>query len=73
MRNYHLAPDGARWKLTRENDGTLLFFETKEDAVEGCAAYMGEHPGSLKIHRANGSFEEERTYPRSMDPIETKG
>jgi hypothetical protein len=73
MKNYHLSPDGARWKLTREDDGTVLFFDNKEDAVAGCAEYMGEHAGSLKIHRADGSFEEERTYPRSADPLKTKG
>ena len=72
MKNYHLSPAGARWKLTRENDGTVLFFDNKEDAVAGCTEYMGEHPGSLKIHRADGSFEEERTYPRSADPVEAK-
>ena len=28
---------------------------------------------SLKIHRMNGTIEEERTYPRKSDPTKTKG
>lgn len=73
MKNYHLIPEGDRWKLTHESDGSLLYFETKDDALNGCAEYMREHQGSLKIHRADGSFEEERTYPRALDPVESHG
>ena len=74
MKNYHLSPDGDAWKLTSE-DGTVTVqnFDTKEEAVASCAAFMQERTGSLKIHRADGSFEEERTYPRAADPVETKG
>jgi len=28
---------------------------------------------SVKIHKADGTIEEERTYPRSADPRRTKG
>lgn len=73
MRNYHLIPDGDRWKLTFQNDGSLLFFDTKEDALTGCAEYMREHHGSLHIHRADGTFEDERTYPRERDPVKSQG
>jgi len=73
MNNYHLTRNGDRWQLTRQSDGTLLFFDTKEDALHGCSEYMGEHPGSLKIHRSDGTFEEERTFPRSLDPVKSRG
>jgi hypothetical protein len=35
--------------------------------------YMQAHPGSVKIHKENGQIQEERTYPRSADPSESKG
>ena len=73
MDTYHLTPDEDRWKLIVETDGTVLFFDTKEDALAGCAEYMNEHHGSLRIHRADGRIEEERTYPRSRDPVESPG
>ena len=73
MKVFHLLPDAGRWKLTEQGDGIVLYFDTKEDAVTGCAAYMGEHPGSLKIHHADGTIEEERTYPRALDPVESAG
>ena len=28
---------------------------------------------SVKIHKVNGEFQEERTYPKSSDPRKTKG
>ena len=74
MKKYHLTPDGNRWRLTGEgSDRTLCDFDTKEQAVERCAQLMQKDPGSLKIHKADGTFEEERTYPRSADPVESKG
>ncbi len=30
-------------------------------------------PTSLRIHKKNGRFQEERTYPRSADPRRSKG
>jgi len=30
-------------------------------------------PVSVKIHKLNGQFQEERTYPRSADPRQSKG
>ncbi len=73
MKYFHLIPDDDRWKLTEQGNGAVLYFDTKEDAVEGCAAYMREHPGSLKIHHADGTIGEERTYPRALDPVESAG
>ncbi|MCC9043304.1 DUF2188 domain-containing protein [Myroides sp. M-43] len=29
--------------------------------------------GSLKIKKLDGKFQEERTYPKSIDPIKSKG
>lgn len=32
-----------------------------------------ESPVSLRIHKRDGTFQEERTYPRSADPKRSKG
>lgn len=63
MRNYHLSPDAGRWTLRRETDGSLNFLDTKEDGVAAWTQHMQGQPGSLTIHRSNGSVEEERTQP----------
>jgi hypothetical protein len=74
MDSYHLLPHGDRWRLTMEGSENILGdFETKDDAVADCAAIVRESTGSLKIHRADGTIEEERTYPRLADPVESPG
>lgn len=74
MQNFHLSPDTNGWKLSSEG-GELIVenFDTKEEAIEACSQFMGHRIGSLKIHRADGTFEEERTYPRAMDPVRSPG
>lgn len=72
--NYHLVKDGSQWKLRRENrQRASLTFDTKQAGISGSAEYMRKHGGSLKIHLETGKIEEERTYPRSADPRESKG
>jgi hypothetical protein len=67
--------DKDTWDL--ENDKTdkvVKRFDTKEDATAGGAlkkAIGGE--GSVKIQKANGKFQEERTFPKSEDPKKSKG
>jgi hypothetical protein len=65
-----------RWDL--ENDKTnkvVKSFETKGDATAGgvMKKVLGEDGGSVKIQKENGRIQEERTYPRSADPRESKG
>jgi hypothetical protein len=64
------------WNL--ENDKTnrvIKKFETKEDATAGgvLKKAVGNEGGSVKIQKENGRFQEERTYPKSKDPKESKG
>ncbi|MHC8361662.1 hypothetical protein ACYZUA_15410 [Pseudomonas sp. LS2P72] len=35
--------------------------------------FLQDKTASLKIHRENGTIQEERTYPRSADPRKSKG
>ena len=41
----------------------LLDIGTKKEAVRESAAYVREKKGSLRIHKKDGTFEEERTLP----------
>lgn len=65
-----------RWDL--ENDKTnkvVKSFETKEAAIAGgvLKKVLGKDGGSVKIKKENGKIQEERTYPKSADPVESKG
>jgi len=53
----------------------LLAADKKEDAVRltvELARSLGE-PVSVRIHRVDGQFQEERTFPRSADPSRSPG
>ena len=77
MQNYHLLPDGDGWKLTAEGSPRPLdIFRTKMEGVASIEEIIRERDhrkGSVKIHRADGTIEEERTYPRGADPVESPG
>jgi hypothetical protein len=73
MQNYHVTPEGETWNLAEEEGALLGSYRTKEEAVQRAREYVSEHTGSLKIHKADGTIEEERTYPRAADPVESPG
>ena len=74
MHNFHLSPEGSGWKLTSEESLiTVQNFDNKEEAIRVSAGFLRGHGGSLRIHGADGRFEEERTYPRAADPGDTPG
>ncbi len=71
-----LNDDKEVWQL--KNDFTnrvLKNFDTKGKATEGGVIkdLLGNNGGSVKIQKENHIFQEERTYPRSADPKESKG
>ena len=64
------------WDLKK--DGThevVKRFDTKAEATKGgtLERAVGSNGGSVKIQKENGRFQEERTYPGSADPPESKG
>ena len=64
------------WALEQDQTGRVLRrFDTKQEATEGGVLKnaVGSAGGSVKIQKENGRFQEERTYPRSKDPRESKG
>jgi hypothetical protein len=73
MKNYHLKPNGDRWELAEEGGDAVATYDTKEAGMEGARRTVERETGSLKIHKADGTIEEERTYPRSADPAKSPG
>lgn len=78
LTKYTLAFDENRDRWALENDRTyqvVKTFATKGDATSGGATRraVGREGGSVKIQKANGRFQEERTYPRSRDPRRSRG
>jgi hypothetical protein len=69
-------PQKDDWKLRNDMTGkTVKRFETKQDATAGgtLSKAIGSQGGSVRIHKENGVFQEERTFPRSADPKRSKG
>lgn len=74
MDNFHITKDGDEWKFKREGSNrSIKKAGTKDDVILQMRDYMKTHEGSVKIHKQDGQFQEERTYPRSIDPRKTKG
>ena len=48
--------------------------QTKQVSVKRrLPSTKAKKPTSVRIHKANGQIQEERTYPRSADPKQRKG
>ncbi|KHO41596.1 MAG: DUF2188 domain-containing protein [Serratia marcescens] len=74
MDKYHITKDGDKWKLQKEgNEKPSKTAATKEDIVKEMQNYMKNKVGSVNIHKADGRFQEERTYQRKDDPKKSKG
>ena len=74
MQNYFINPVGDGWVLVAEgSDKALKSAQKKADIIRQTAEFMKGKTGSVKIRKRNGTFAEERTYPRSADPRRTPG
>lgn len=77
LRRFNLVHDQQKddWKLQNELGRTVRRFETKDDATAGgvLKEALGSNGGSVRIHKENGLFQEERTFPRSRDPKSSPG
>lgn len=74
MQNYHLTKNDDQWKLTKEHGERATFVaDKKADVLQKSIGFMNEHGGSLKIHKEDGTIQEERTYPRAADPRQSPG
>ena len=74
MKHYYLSPQKDQWKLILEKgERATKVFNTKEQGMEFSKNFMHNNGGSLHIKKMNGTFQEERTYPRKNDPSKSKG
>ena len=74
MDNYHIKTHDGHWDLTRQgSDRASISRPTKAEILQATQEFMAGKTASVKIHRADGTLEEERTYPGSADPSRSKG
>lgn len=74
MKNYHITKNDSGWQLKAEGaNRASISAETKQQIVKVTREFMKNKIGSVKIHKVDGSFQEERTYQRKDDPKKTKG
>ena len=69
METYHLVPSQGGWQIEKQGHSKgIKFFATKREALEFSTSHVRKNTGSLRIHKENGQFHEERTYMHEMDP-----
>ncbi|RRV10319.1 DUF2188 domain-containing protein [Pseudomonas sp. v388] len=74
MDNYHITKSDNGWQLKKEGAARASkTATTKAQILELATDYFDGKTASLKIHKEDGTIQEERTYPRSADPSKTKG
>ncbi|KIY41198.1 hypothetical protein TZ03_08400 [Pseudomonas sp. 10-1B] len=74
MDNYHLSPTSEGWELKKAGaERASKRAATKQELLSSLREFFDGKTASVKIHKADGTLEEERTYPRSADPRRTKG
>ena len=69
----HVIPADGQWEVKFEtNDRSISRYETKPEAID-VAVEMAKRnkPSQVKIHKRDGTFQEERTY--GDDPFPPAG
>lgn len=73
LQRYTLKQEGDGWAL-KDQEGGVITFKSKAEATSGGQLEaIGKIGGTVRIHKEDGTFEEERTYPRSEDPRQSPG
>lgn len=74
MDNYHIKKTEKLWELVKEGaQRASKTASTKAEITEIASEFLQGKTASLKIHKEDGTIQEERTFPRSADPRKTKG
>ncbi len=75
MTNYHITKHPNGWGLKKEGaERATRVTATKSELMEIIkGGGHSKEPSSVKIHKTDGKIQEERTYPKSKDPKESKG
>lgn len=74
MDNYHITTSTTGWELKKQGaTKASKTAKTKAEMVKIAGDFLDGKTASLKIHKEDGTIQEERTYPRSADPSKSKG
>jgi hypothetical protein len=74
MDNYHITTATTGWELKKQGaTRASKTAKTKTEIVKMAGEFLEGKTASLKIHKEDGTIQEERTYPRSADPSKSKG
>ena len=74
MDTYHITKTDKGWALTKQGaQRASKSADTKAEITKLATDFLEGKTASLKIHKEDGTIQEERTYPRSADPSKTKG
>ena len=75
LQRYTLKQEDKGWALKDQEGGVITTFKSKSDATTGgqLEKAIGAKGGTVRIHKDDGTFEEERTYPRAADPRDHPG
>lgn len=67
--HYHVKKFEWHWDLVKEGAARASICKwTKNELIAATEAFMSDKKGSVRIHRADGTFQEERTYTRAATP-----
>jgi len=74
-KTYHITKTDSGWQGKLENGERASVVGTTKEEVKKETIELAKRQGnsSVIIHKENGQFQEERTYPRSSDPHPPKG
>jgi hypothetical protein len=74
LKRIDVVKKGGTWTATSSGQ-VISRSETKQQLVRETVAAVKATgtPTSVRIHKADGTIQEERTYPRSADPRSSKG
>lgn len=74
-KNYHVTKTEKGWQGKLENgERASVVGTTKKEVVQKTIELAKNQPNSsIKIHKIDGTFQEERTYPRKSDPYPPEG
>ena len=72
---YHITKTDTGWQAKQEQGNKAsVVGRTKEEVVEKAIELAKKQENaSLKIHKKDGTFQEERTYPKKSDPFPPAG
>lgn len=74
MENYHITTTEKGWALTKQGAARASkTASTKAEIIKVAGEFLDGKTASLKIHKEDGTIQEERTYPRRADPAKSKG